>query len=74
MIEPEKIRKGDVVATKTQSIIVERIEDYHGKLAFWGKTCNKFGCPNKKTSLHRYIYASVIFRVTRGANVIMRAS
>lgn len=26
MIEPKKIRKGDVVATKHQSIIVERIE------------------------------------------------
>lgn len=37
MIEPKKIRKGDVVATKHQSIIVERIEGEGENLAFYGK-------------------------------------
>ena len=50
MIEPKKIRKGDVVATKHQSIIVERIEGEGENLAFYGKICNKFGCPSGKTS------------------------
>ena len=72
MIEPTKIRKGDIVATKRQSIIVERIEGEGKSLAFYGKICNKFGCQSGKTSIHRHIYASVIYRVTRGANVIMR--
>lgn len=72
MIEPTKIRKGDIVATKRQSVIVERIEGEGKSLAFYGKICNKFGCPSGKTSIHRHIYASVIYRVTRGANVIMR--
>lgn len=72
MIEPKKIRKGDVVATKHQSIIVERIEGEGENLAFYGKICNKYGCPSEKTSIHRHIYASVIYRVTRGAKVIMK--
>lgn len=38
MIEPKKIRKGDVVATKHQSIIVERIEGEGENLAFYGVT------------------------------------
>ena len=42
MIEPKKIRKGDVVATKHQSIIVERIEGEGENLAFYGKICNKY--------------------------------
>ena len=72
MIEPTKIRKGDIVATKRQSIIVERIEKQGSILAFYGKTCRKDGCPSRKSSIHRYIYASVIYRVTRGAKVIMK--
>lgn len=74
MIEPKKIRKGDVVATKHQSIIVERIEGEGENLAFYGKICNKFGCPSKKSSNHRTIYPAVIFRVTRGTNIIMTAT
>jgi hypothetical protein len=52
MIEPKKIRKGDVVATKHQSIIVERIEGEGENLAFYGKICNKFFCRTsaKKTA------------------------
>lgn len=72
MIEPTKIRKGDIVATKRQSIIVERIEKQGSILAFYGKTCRKDGCPSRKSSIHRTIYASVIYRVTRGAKVIMK--
>ena len=71
MIDPKKIRKGDIVATKRQSIIVERIEGEGENLAFYGKICNKFGCPSGKTSIYRHIYASVIYRVTRGASSIM---
>ena len=74
MIEPTKIRKGDIVATKRQSIIVERIEKQGSILAFYGKTCRKDGCPSRKSSIHRTIYTAVIFRVTRGANIIMTAT
>ena len=50
MIEPKKIRKGDVVATKHQSIIVEN-EGEGENLALYGKICNKYGCPSGKTSI-----------------------
>lgn len=72
MIEPKKVRNGDVVSTKHQSIIVERIEGEGENLAFYVKICNKYGWPSGKTNIHRHIYASVNYRVTRGANVIMR--
>lgn len=74
MIEPTKIRRGDIVATKRQSIIVERIESEGSTLAFYGKICRKDGCPSKKSSIHRTIYPAVIFRVTRGTNIIMKAT
>ena len=74
MIDPKKIRKGDVVATKRQSIIVERIESEGSTLAFYGKICRKDGCPSRKSSIHRTIYPAVIFRVTRGAKIIMTAT
>ena len=41
MIELKKIRNGDVVSTKHQSIIVDRIEVEGENLAFYGKICNK---------------------------------
>lgn len=72
MIDITKIQIGDVVATKRQSIIVEKLE-HIGEWAFYGRTCRKDGCPRKAGSLHRYIFASVIYRVTRGDKVIMRA-
>ena len=71
MIDPKKIRKGDIVATKRQSSIIERIESEGSTLAFYGKICRKDGCPSRKSSIHRTIYPAVIFRVTRGANIIM---
>ena len=74
MIDASQIKEGDIVATKRQSIIVERIEKQGSILAFYGKTCRKDGCPSKKSSIHRTIYPAVIFRVTRGANIIMTAT
>lgn len=74
MIDASQIKKGDIVATKRQSIIVERIESEGSTLAFYGKICRKYGCPSKKSSNHRTIYPAVIFRVTRGTNIIMTAT
>ena len=74
MIDASQIKEGDIVATKRQSIIVERIESEGSTLAFYGKICRKDGCPSKKSSIHRTIYPAVIFRVTRGANIIMTAT
>jgi len=72
MIDVAKIRIGDVVSTKRQSIIVEKLEHICGDWAFYGKTCRKTGVPLKCGGNHRYIFASVVYRVTRGADVIMR--
>lgn len=74
MIDASQIKEGDIVATKRQSIIVERIESEGSSLAFYGKICRKDGCPSKKSSIHRTIYPAVIFRVTRGTNIIMTAT
>lgn len=74
MIDASQIKEGDIVATKRQSIIVERIESEGSTLAFYGKICRKDGCPSKKSSIHRTIYHAVIFRVTRGTNIIMTAT
>lgn len=48
MIEPKKIRKGDVVATKHQSIIVERIEGEGENLAFLWKDLQQIRMPKWK--------------------------
>lgn len=74
MIDASQIKEGDIVATKRQSIIVEQIESEGSTLAFYGKICRKDGCPSKKSSIHRTIYPAVIFRVTRGTNIIMTAT
>lgn len=74
MIDASQIKEGDIVATKRQSIIVERIESEGSSLAFYGKICRKDGCPSKKSSIHRTIYPAVIFRVTRVTNIIMTAT
>lgn len=50
MIDASQIKKGDIVATKRQSIIVERIESEGSTLAFYGKICRKDGCPSKKAA------------------------
>jgi len=72
MIDVTNIQIGDIVATKQQSIIVERMEHICGEWAFYGKVCRKDGCPRKAGGNHRYIFAPLIFRVTRGDKVIMR--
>ncbi|WP_141241205.1 hypothetical protein [Prevotella sp. 885] len=52
MIEPTKIRRGDIVATKRQSIIVERIESEGSTLAFYGKICRQKGRMPKQEEQH----------------------
>lgn len=86
------IRKGDVVSTKQQSIIVERVErlgggkpdasdarlgnggdrqSSDGNLAYYGRICRKDGLPSRrKTGNHRYIFASLVYRVVRGNDCI----
>lgn len=72
MIDVANIQIGDVVSTKRQSIVVEKLEHICGDCAFYGKTCRKTGLPLRRGGVHRYIFASVIYRVMRGTSIIMR--